>query len=78
MKLSLFALGLLTGVVSAYVILTRWWWPDIRLEQAHLAAEPAITPAALPSPSGSPSPGLPQGGGPFVAVPSPFAAETHR
>lgn len=49
MKFPLFALGFLTGALATYLILTRLWWPDVRLDAAH-ASLPSIASAA-PSPS---------------------------
>ena len=45
-----FALGLLTGSVGAYIVLTRLWWPDVRLEQARPlpTAEATLAPAPPP------------------------------
>lgn len=89
MKLSLFALGFLTGTLATYLILTQFWWPDVRLDAAH-ATLPGITsvaPSPLPSAFATPetptpevpseliavSPPLPS---PAEAMPSPLPTET--
>ncbi len=61
MKFLLFALGVLTGTVATYLVLTRVWWPDVRLQGAHEV--PAVVAVAVPSPSPWPSP-LPSPGDP--------------
>ena len=64
MKFPVFVLGFLTGVLSAYLILTRWWWPDIRLEADRPRPLPAATvEVALPpsafTPPQTPPPEVP-------------------
>lgn len=54
MKFLLFALGVLTGTVATYFVLTRVWWPDVRLQEAHKV--PAVVAVAGPSPTPWPSP----------------------
>jgi murein DD-endopeptidase MepM/ murein hydrolase activator NlpD len=51
MKASLFVLGFLTGTLVTYLILTQFWWPDVRLQATRTQAEatPAITPVSSPS-----------------------------
>ena len=84
MKFAVFVLGFLTGVLSAYLILTRWWWPDVRLETAHVESLPPARveaspqiPAVVPphTPPQTPSPDEPSE---LIAVspplfPSPFS-----
>lgn len=63
MKFLLFALGVLTGTVATYLVLTRVWWPDVRLPGAHEV--PAVVAVAVPSSSPSPWPSaLPSPGDP--------------
>jgi peptidoglycan LD-endopeptidase LytH len=66
-KLLNFVLGLLTGVVCTYLVLTRLWWPDVRIPEA-LAQRVAMVPNAVPS--ASPAPTEPQ---PFA---TPALADT--
>lgn len=59
LKLFIFLLGFLTGLISAYLVLTRVWWPDVRLTEARSAAvistpatesDPSSLPAAIATP----------------------------
>jgi len=50
MKLPLFVLGFLTGTLATYLILTRFWWPDVRLDAARAARPVAAIATATPSP----------------------------
>lgn len=59
MKFSLFALGFLTGTLATYLILTRLWWPDVRLEAAHVAAPVAVSVAPSPAPAAFATPEAP-------------------
>ena len=54
MKFLLFALGVLTGTVGTYLVLTRVWWPDVRLQAAHQI--PAVVAVAVPSTTPAPMP----------------------
>jgi len=51
LKLPIFILGFASGVIAAYLVLTRLWWPDIRLEAAHAAMGFPLMVAPLPSPT---------------------------
>ena len=89
MKFSVFVLGFLTGTLATYLILTRLWWPDVRLDAAH-AALPAIASVdASPPPSPFPAPETPTPEvpseliavspplpSPAVPSPSPLPSET--
>lgn len=77
MKFSLFALGFLTGTLATYLILTRLWWPDVRLDAAH-ASLPAIASAA---PTSSPAafatpPATPEEPSELIAVSPPSPSPT--
>ena len=50
MKFSIFVLGVLTGSLATYLILTQLWWPDVRLEAAHATRPVAATPVATTTP----------------------------
>jgi len=89
MKFSLFALGFLTGTLATYLILTRLWWPDVRLEAAHVAAPVAVRVAPSPAPAAfatpeAPTPELPSEliavspplPSPEAPMPSPLSSET--
>jgi len=89
MKFSVFVLGFLTGTLATYLILTRLWWPDVRLEAAHAtlpviaSVAPSPPPAAfvppetptpeVPSELIAVSPPLPS---PPEPMPSPLPSET--
>lgn len=49
MKYLQFVLGLLVGILSTYLVLTRFWWPDVRLQAAR------EVPGQLPGPASPPS-----------------------
>jgi len=77
MKLSVFVLGFLTGTLATYLILTRLWWPDVRLDAAHnlpvgRSAEPSPSPAAF-TPPRMPTPEMPSE---LVAVSPPLPSPT--
>ena len=54
MKLAWFALGVVTGTASTYVVLTRVWWPDVRLAAARTSAQ--VVPSVFPQPLFVPTP----------------------
>lgn len=68
MKFALFLVGFLTGTLTTYLVLTRVWWPDVRLA-ATRPAEPATPPSPTPLPFPTPTP-------PAVGTPSPFIEPT--
>lgn len=76
MKFSAFVLGFLTGTLATYLILTRFWWPDLRLDAAH-AALPAIA-RAEPSAFATPATATPEVRSELIAVspPLPSPAES--
>jgi murein DD-endopeptidase MepM/ murein hydrolase activator NlpD len=78
MKFSVFVLGFLTGILAAYLILTRFWWPDIRLDAAH-AALPAIVsadPSPEPSEFATPETPTPEVPSELIAVSPPLPSPT--
>ena len=64
MKAAVFLLGALVGTALTYLVLTRVWWPDVRLEAAHREAGALVAPdpvsTMMPAPE-APSPEAPQG-----------------
>ena len=57
MKYLIFALGLFTGTIATYVVLTRVWWPDVRLQGAReIPAVVTVVPSPTPWPSPPPYP----------------------
>lgn len=77
MKLSVFVLGFLTGTLFTYLILTRLWWPDVRLDAAHTppagrSVDPSPSPAAFATP-GMPTPEEPSE---LIAVSPPLSSPT--
>lgn len=69
MKVLTFFLGLAVGAATTYVVLTRFWWPDVRvpdaLQSTRLAQATAPGPSDAPSPIPLPSPTEPE------ALPTP-------
>jgi len=81
MKLSVFVLGFLTGTLATYLILTRLWWPDVRLDAAHTSpAATSIAPSPSPAAFATPEMPTPEAPSELIAVspplPSPTAAAT--
>jgi len=79
MKFAAFVLGVLTGVVGAYLVLTRLWWPDVRIPgNRTFGADttstplPQEVPPQAPIPAEVASPALPQ------ALPSPGLIEPEQ
>ena len=78
MKFSAFVLGFLTGTLLTYLILTQLWWPDVRLDAAHVT--PPVTASGSPSPPpvtfatpGMPTPEAPSE---LIAVSPPLPSPT--
>lgn len=59
MKLPAFVLGFVTGVLAAYLVLTRLWWPDVRLDAAHASLPLVATAPPPPTPTPFGLPGTP-------------------
>lgn len=78
MKFPVFALGFLTGTLATYLILTRLWWPDVRLEAAHASLPVTETAAPSPPPAAFAAPPTPTPEAPseLIAVSPPLPSPT--
>jgi len=78
MKFPLFALGFLAGTLSTYLVLTRWWWPDVRLEadRPTALAGATVTTAPFPSAFELPTSATPEPPSELIAQSPPLPAET--
>lgn len=74
MKFSLFVLGFFTGTLATYLILTRLWWPDVRLDAARVTAPAARSVAPSPPPAAFATPETPTPEAPseLIAISPPW------
>ena len=78
MKFSVFVLGFLTGALATYLILTQLWWPDVRLDQAHVTLPVTASGSPSPPPVTATTPGMatPEAPSELIAVSPPLPSPT--